>query len=307
MAAGAGDAGSGGGSGHVGARLDSASAGRAVGACVACAGRAVGGAARTHAGRVVGRRARPVDCRGLGPARRHHARRRSHRLRQHQLGARCRRAHHRRRHHFDRRALSARAGKHRPYAGWVPRRSDGAFACWIVDRSGGAEWHQPRDHDRAHVAGTGRGAGLSYAVQGRRRFGHGGSDRVRPDGSGISHQFKHGNVGAGGAAGRRARRRELDYLGPLWRAHEHHSFLRVGCLHYLALSAAGNRAAGFEQACSLARAATGAARPDVARGEDRARCRYRHARGLHDSSLYTAWIRPGLPFWRPACWRQHTL
>ena len=270
MAAGAGGARSGGGSGHIGAGLGAASARGAVGACMACARRFVGRVACAHARRADGRGARPFDCRRLGRVRRHLACRRADWLRQHELGARCGRAHHRRRHHFDRGAVPARAGKHRPYAGRIPRRSDGAFACWTIDRSGGAEWHQPRDHDRAHAEGTGRGAGLSSSVKGRRRFSHGGSDRVRSNGRGISHQFEHGSVGAGGAAGRRARRRELDYVVPLWRAHEHHSFHRLGRVHNLALSTAGNRAAGFEQAGGLARAATGAARPNVARGEARA-------------------------------------
>jgi hypothetical protein len=116
----------------------------------------------------------------------------------------------------------------------------------------------------------------------------------------IFHQFEHGSVGAGGAAGRRARRRELDYV-VLYGAPTN-IILFIGLSRpYLALPAAGNRAAGLEQAGRSRRAATRCS-ANVAR-EARA------GRGLGDALGFvteplTAWIHPGLPFWQPACWRQ---
>ena len=200
MAAGASRSRARGGRRDAGRRLGAAAAGWNVGGRVACAGRLAGGLAGARARRHARRRAGAAARRRLGAVGHRSRCRRAVRFRQHELGAGRGGARRRGRHHGVRRALPALAADDHPYPRRLCGRGDGAFPHRRAGGPGGAECHQPRHHRRADDEGAGRGAGLSSEVEGRRRHRDGGADRLRPDGSGVSHQLDDRRAGVGGAA-----------------------------------------------------------------------------------------------------------
>ena len=287
---------------HIGGRLAAAAAVRNVAGRMARAGGVAGRVAGARARRAARRGAGAAARRRLGGAGRGARGRRAVRFRQPQLGAGGCGADHRLSHRGVRRALSACAGDHHPHPRRLRRRGDGAFARRPVDRPGGAQCHQPRHHHRTDDAGAGRGAGLSAEIEGGRRHRHGGADRIRPDGRGVSDELDHRRAGGGGAAGRGAARPELDHLGALRRARQHHPVRRAARVPALALSAARRRTGGTPAI----------ARP-CSRCNGRCSVRCRATRRSRSPSASACWsassrspctgsIPPGWRFWPPPCW-----